>query len=129
MLINVKHSSLELTVDHDEIMFHVKHLSHVSHDELTRALQDLYTTHRAQYAADLKLSLPAHHRDDYEEHTTLKPFTPSAALSVTDLENEALKVVNAAELIAEPLSAFNLTRWGLRSLAGIVRALRKKAHS
>ena len=54
----------------------------------------------------------------------LKPIV-IRRLSITDIEQEALRVIDLAERINEPLNRFDLARAGVRSTAFIARRLRQ----
>lgn len=50
----------------------------------------------------------------------------SALPSITDVEQSALRGVDLAEQVADPLNRFNLARVGIVSLAWCARKLRKR---
>lgn len=52
------------------------------------------------------------------------PPAPSALPSVTAVELEALRAVDAVELAAEPLNKFNAARAGIKLAAWVARKLR-----
>ena len=54
----------------------------------------------------------------------LEPVNLTGA--VTELEQAALKSVDIAEAVSEPINRFNLARAGVRLAAAVARKLRKK---
>jgi hypothetical protein len=49
---------------------------------------------------------------------------PSALPSVTELELEAMRVVDAVELAADPINRYNVARAGIKLAAWVARKLR-----
>tara|TARA_S200002703_G_scaffold31266_1_gene27272 strand:+ start:2532 stop:2918 length:387 start_codon:yes stop_codon:yes gene_type:complete len=108
-------------VDHDEL------IAENDHDpRLIRAVARLRATHETQIiGAGVSISLPPIHTDSQNETTTLAPVTldtPRGA--VTELEISALKAVDTAELITDPVNRYNVARVAVKLSAHIARAIR-----
>lgn len=62
--------------------------------------------------------------DPQPSYTNLKPVKLTGA--VTELEQAALKGVDIAEAVSEPVNRFTLARAGVRLAAAVARKLRNK---
>ena len=108
-------------VDHDEFI-----AEHDHDPELIRALERLRATHETQIiGAGLAISLPPIHTDAQDETVTLAPVkidTPRGA--VTELEISALRGIDTAETLADPINRYTLARVAVKLSAHIARAIR-----
>lgn len=108
-------------VDHDEFI-----AEHDHDPELVRAVARLRATHETQIiGAGLTISLPPIHTDAQNETVTLAPVTidtPRGA--VTELELSALRGINTAETLADPINRYNVARVAVKLSAHIARAIR-----
>jgi hypothetical protein len=62
--------------------------------------------------------------DKYPTCYDLKPVTLDQGPSITDLELSALRGVDLAEKVSEPINRFSLARGAVRLVALVARALR-----
>lgn len=108
-------------VDHDEFI-----AEHDHDPELVRAVARLRATQETQIiGAGIMISLPPIHTDAQNETLTLAPVkidTPRGA--VTELEISALRGINTAETLADPINRYTIARVAVKLSAHIARAIR-----
>lgn len=108
-------------VDHDEFI-----AEHDHDPEIVRAVARLRATHETQIiGAGIMIALPPIHTDAQNETLTLAPVkidTPRGA--VTELEISALRGIDTAETLADPINRYTLARVAVKLSAHIARAIR-----
>lgn len=65
--------------------------------------------------------------DLYPTEYDLKPVRLDQSPSITELELRAVRLVNVAEKVSEPLNRFSLARGAVRVVASIARARRDRS--
>lgn len=117
MNIDLCYNGSRITLDHSELLADTQH-----HPAVCDAINRLYETQQPQNVGALHIALTPPHHDTQNETTYTAPVTLNGA--ITELEQRAIKSVDLAELISEPINRYSIARAIIRITAKLARTTR-----
>lgn len=117
MNIDLCYNDSRITLDHSDLLADTQH-----HPAICDALSRLYETQQPQNVGALRITLTPPHHDTQNETTYTTPVNLNGA--ITELEQRAIKSVDLAELINEPVNRYSIARAIIRLTAKLARTTR-----